>query len=289
MPSIIPQRGYYTQHEKTGQTKIDWMAYRVVTIKAELKKRGLFRTGNKAVLVARLTAAIAAERFVFFTNLPPELRDKIWKYALPGRRVVRVVEDVYRHYHTTPSPVYLTAVRHILLSCKEAYNVVCRRYKVPAPIDVCSQSINCRDDIILPIYLPGRCFPSPPTKHSLIYQHYKTIAFVRQHLQELINRSMRVSRNGKIYEGVKHLLQYTKLQEIVILASKSHSQDITDKWGLDSMSKVQDHNDLKWVNDWSESAPDADSEAFLTLFNKKIDADPELQCLKKVKIFFAKS
>lgn len=39
-----------------------------------------------------LTAEIsnAAQEFTLFPHLPPEIRDMVWKWALPGPRVVRV-------------------------------------------------------------------------------------------------------------------------------------------------------------------------------------------------------
>lgn len=56
----------------------------------QLKSRGLKLSGKKAELVARLTAVIENEEFMKFPELPPEVRQKIWGFALPAKRVCNV-------------------------------------------------------------------------------------------------------------------------------------------------------------------------------------------------------
>jgi len=108
---------------------INWAQHTVPQIKAELKLRGLKLSGKKAELVTRLTKVIESEEFKKFPQLPPEVRQKIWGFALPGRRVIELSLCGLGQNSLSTSTPCLSGALHIMLSCKEGLNVVARRYR----------------------------------------------------------------------------------------------------------------------------------------------------------------
>lgn len=79
--------------------------------------------------------------FTCFPKLPLELRLKIWREALPGRRIIEISTHYdLRRYNPYPrsvsfwspsqtvSPPHPRSIYHIMQACKESYVIVSKRY-----------------------------------------------------------------------------------------------------------------------------------------------------------------
>ncbi|KAH6664426.1 hypothetical protein B0J14DRAFT_245553 [Halenospora varia] len=81
------------------------------------------------------------QTFTCFPKLPLELRLKIWREALPGRRIVEIRtshtsrrDGFHRHPEQlwdnpqTISPPHSRSIYHIMQACKESYAIASKRY-----------------------------------------------------------------------------------------------------------------------------------------------------------------
>jgi hypothetical protein len=130
-----------------------WAKRKVPGLRAECKRKELPHAGRKHVLVKRLEFANdealhtpqgrkahyeqecqkrlgSIIPFTFFPKFPPEIRDQIWKYSLPGPRVLRTdtqrIDPDKLHFPTeyrTPNP-------SALYVCQESRAVALTRYRL---------------------------------------------------------------------------------------------------------------------------------------------------------------
>ena len=125
-PAIL--RDEYLKAEREKDVTADWGLATLPYIKAELKKKGVaIGRGRKNELVAKLKKVLADESFPLFKKLPLELREKIWKAALPSCQVINIRScewhGILLQDKPNPLPFYIS------LACEEAYSVVDKVYR----------------------------------------------------------------------------------------------------------------------------------------------------------------
>lgn len=150
-PTPNPQR-----RSQTGEAMVEWTKRRVPDLRAELKEKLLPDDGRKRVLIERLKFAdggilhtpagrkLVYEQgyqqqldsippFKYFSQFPPEIRDLIWEFSLPGPRVLRMKTRgapsidtdklLFPKRNRTPNPAALSL-------CRRSRAIALQRYKL---------------------------------------------------------------------------------------------------------------------------------------------------------------
>jgi hypothetical protein len=204
-----------------------------------------------------------------------------WKKALPPRRVIWIEPTSFARSAVNP-----TSIRYIMLACKEASEIVLKRYRPSSIPSTVPQKFSYSDGVFaIDYHLAFQQNSTGVSPNKPDFAKIKTL---------MLTSSANNLLSGPWFNSVqwveilmKRLAKFTALEEIFVY----HPWDVgagsrADEWGLINLRR---RLDITWV-DVDYHAPlkphTPQLQEIVDGLHKRIDSSPSLASLKKVKVYF---
>jgi hypothetical protein len=219
------------------------------------------------------------ETFTRFPDLPPEIRREIWKYLLPGPRIIHIMGS----HRTNGGQCFVDTVEipTLLHTCQESRSLALKRYKLsfephlrhPVYFDFSSDALLLQNEKVLSMFFE-RSKGSITSEVTMVRTIGIALPFLEQaqrmHIVDDLLFLMSVS-DGML----KATARFGNLREIVLVKSVPRFSELLDKAFISKMrnnySVFQDPYTLKrreFLKDEDGSIPEITSMSAVEFWNR---------------------
>lgn len=164
--------------------------------------------------------------FIYFPSLPPELRLKIWKAALPGPRTITISRPNHNALlQGTCNNITHTTLKGLLFACKNSHEIVKKAYNLyfhnrleyPIPFDPDLDSLNFPDDAELRPFISPHHTPSKPQSRDI--QKVKRLILPHPYVFEHATKNF-MSRRTACAIILTSLQYFVNVEEVFLVSSE---------------------------------------------------------------------